>query len=157
MLSDYTRHVAVILALTFAVATNVAAQDHNDDELADQFGLQYWNKLKPEAIQTESGLQYKILIEGKGPKPRKKDSVMVHSRGLLLDGFEFDNSYGSDEPIKLKLRKVIDGWTEGIQLMPVGSVYVFLIPPELAYGKRKVPSIPPNSTLIFSVELFGIK
>jgi len=157
MLSNYRRYIAVFLALTLAVATNASAQNNNDDELADQFGLQYWNKLKPEAIQTESGLQYKILIEGKGPKPRKKDSVLVHYRGLLLNGIEFDSSYNSDEPIKLKVRKVIEGWTEGIQLMPVGSVYVFLIPPELAYGGRKVPSIPPNSTLIFSIELFGIK
>jgi FKBP-type peptidyl-prolyl cis-trans isomerase FkpA len=91
---------------------------------------------------------------GKGRKPTAKEKVSVHYRGLLLDGSAFDSSYSSDEPIKLSLRKVIKGWTEGIQLMPAGSVFLFLIPPELAYGEKGAGLIPPNATLIFEVELF---
>ncbi len=123
----------------------------------EQAGLQYWNKLKQEAIQTGSGLQYKALIMGTGRKPSAKNKVSVHYRGLLLNGATFDSSYDSDEPIELSLKTVIKGWTEGIQLMPIGSVFVFLIPPELAYGDRGSGAIPPGATLIFEVELFGAK
>lgn len=123
----------------------------------DQAGLRYWEGIDREAITTSSGLQYKILVPGKGRKPGAKSKVTVHYRGLLLNGVEFDSSYSNDEPIKISLRSVIDGWTEGIQLMPVGSVFVFLIPPELAYGERGGESIPPNATLIFEVELFGFR
>ena len=119
-----------------------------------QPGLDYWNKLKQEAIQTESGLQYKVQIMGDGPKATTKNKVRVHYRGILLNGVEFDSSWNNDEPVKFSLKKVIKGWTEGIQLMPAGSVFVFLIPPELAYGTRGSPPIPPNATLIFQVELF---
>jgi FKBP-type peptidyl-prolyl cis-trans isomerase FkpA len=81
----------------------------------------------------------------------------VHYRGLLLNGVQFDSSYSDDEPISFGLKRVIKGWTEGVQLMPVGSVFVFLIPPELAYGTQGSRSIPPDATLIFEIELFGIK
>ena len=121
----------------------------------DLAGLHYWNKIKGEAIETESGLQYKVLIMGAGKKPTSKSKVSVHYRGLFLDGVQFDSSFSGDEPVKLSLKRVIKGWTEGIQLMPVGSVFVFLIPPELAYGSKGGGVIPPNSTLIFEVELFG--
>ncbi len=123
----------------------------------DQAGLRYWNKINKDAIATSSGLQFKALITGKGRKPVPGDKVTVHYRGLFLDGAEFDSSYSSDEPITFSLKRVIKGWTEGLQLMPVGSVFVFLIPPELAYGTRGGGSVPPNATLIFEVELFGIK
>jgi len=123
----------------------------------DQAGLRYWNGISKDAITTSSGLQYKMLVTGKGRKPEAKNKVLVHYRGLLLNGAEFDSSYSDDEPVTLSLRRVIKGWTEGIQLMPVGSVFVFLIPPELAYGEKGGGSIPPNATLIFEVELFGIK
>jgi len=122
-----------------------------------QAGLDYWNKIDKPAIETESGLQYKILINGKGRKPTAKNKVSVHYRGLLLNGTEFDSSYSSDEPISFKLSRVIKGWTEGLQLMPAGSVFVFLIPPELAYGDRGTGPIPPDATLIFEVELFWVK
>lgn len=125
-----------------------------DETLA---GLQYWNGIDGDAITTNSGLQYKILVPGKGRKPTAKNRVTVHYRGLLLDGTEFDSSYSSDEPVTFSLKRVIKGWTEGIQLMPAGSVFVFLIPPELAYGEKGAGSIPPNATLIFEVELFGTK
>lgn len=158
MRSIFSRYMVVIFFIMLTVTFAVSAQTGADEEESTvQYGLQYWNKLKQEEIETESGLKYKILIPGKGKKPKAKNSVMVHYRGLLLNGAEFDSSYASDEPIKLKLRTVIDGWTEGVQLMPVGSVFVFLIPPELGYGQRDLGHIPPNSTLIFEIELFGIK
>ena len=124
---------------------------------AEQPGLDYWNKIRKEAITTESGLQYKKLIEGTGSKPKAKGRVKVHYRGLLLNGVEFDSSWSNDEPVSFSLKNVIKGWQEGIPLMPVGSVYVFLIPPELAYGQRGSGVIPPNATLIFEIELFERK
>ena len=139
------------ILLTALVFTMSASADE------DQAGLRYWNGINKDAITTESGLQYKILVPGKGRKPAAKNRVSVHYRGLLLDGSEFDSSYSGDEPVTLSLKRVIKGWTEGIQLMPTGSVFVFLIPPELAYGEKGGGPIPPNATLIFEVELFGIK
>ena len=94
---------------------------------------------------------------GEVRKPLAKNRVSVHYRGLLLNGLEFDSSYSSDEPVTFSLKRVIKGWSEGIQQMPVGSVFVFLIPPELAYGKKGSKPIPPDATLIFIVELFEIK
>lgn len=123
----------------------------------EQAGLRYWNEIKKEAITTSSGLQYKVLIMGTGRKPKANRKVTVHYRGLLLNGVQFDSSYSDDEPVSLSLKTVIKGWTEGIQLMPAGSVFVFLIPPELAYGERGSRGIPSDATLIFEVELFGTK
>jgi FKBP-type peptidyl-prolyl cis-trans isomerase FkpA len=125
-----------------------------DEELA---GLNYWNELKAEAVVTESGLQYKALIMGKGRKPGPKSKVKVHYRGLFLNGVTFDTSFDKDEPVELMVRKVIDGWKEGIRLMSSGSVFVFLIPPDLAYGEKGSTTIPSNSTLIFEIELFSFK
>jgi len=122
-----------------------------------QAGLDYWNGIDHDAITTDSGLQYKIQALGKGRKPGAKSTVIVHYRGMLLDGREFDSSYSSDEPVKFSLKRVIKGWSEGIQLMPVDSIFVFLIPSELAYGEKGSGPIPPNAPLIFIVELFGIK
>ena len=121
----------------------------------EQAGLVYWNKIKADAVTTESGLQYKALITGKGRKPKKNSKVKVHYRGLFLNGVVFDSSFNEDEPVTLSLKSVIKGWKEGIQLMPAGSVFVFLIPPELAYGERGSGVIPPNATLLFEVELFA--
>lgn len=120
----------------------------------EQVGLDYWNKIKSEAVTTESGLQYKALITGKGRKPKRSSKVKVHYRGLLLNGVVFDSSFDNDEPVELSLKSVIKGWREGIQLMPTGSVFVFLIPPDLAYGEKGSGFIPPNATLLFEVELF---
>ena len=143
------RSVAVLLACAalwmFALAA--AAEE-------PQAGLDYWNGIDKETVTTESGLQYKVLIMGKGRKPELRSDVDVHYRGLLLNGVVFDTSYNSDEPVEFNLRRVIDGWSEGIQLMPEGSVFVFKIPPELAYGKRGSGVIPPNATLIFVIELY---
>lgn len=123
----------------------------------EQAGLKYWQEIDKEVIETESGLKYKVLFNGTGRKPTAKSRVNVHYRGLLLNGSVFDSSYSSDEPVTFGLKRVIKGWTEGIQLMPEGSVFVFLIPPELAYGERGSGVIPPDATLIFEVELFGFK
>ena len=110
-----------------------------------------------EVKTTSSGLQYEVIVEGKGAKPKASDTVVVHYRGTLLDGKEFDSSYKRMEPISFPLSGVIAGWTEGLQLMTVGSKYRFTIPPQLAYGKRGVGGvIPPNATLIFEVELIDI-
>ena len=124
------------------------------DTGANDAGLRYWNEIKREAIETASGLQYKALITGKGRKPKPKSKVKVHYRGLLLNGATFDSSFSEDEPVSLSLKSVIKAWKEGIPLMPTGSVFVFLIPPELAYGTKGSDVIPPNATLIFEVELF---
>jgi FKBP-type peptidyl-prolyl cis-trans isomerase len=123
----------------------------------NQAGLRYWNEIKREAVTTSSGLQYKILINGNGRKPTSKSRVSVHYRGMLLNGVVFDSSYSNDEPVTLSLKRVIKGWQEGLQLMPVDSVFVFLIPPELAYGPKGSDPIPPNATLIFEIELFTVK
>ena len=135
------------LCLLF-LASPVTARGDN------QIGLDYWNEIDEEAITTSSGLQYKVRFMGKGRKPGTRSTVSVHYRGLLLNGVVFDSSYEEDEPVELSLQGVIDGWKEGIPLMPVGSVFVFLIPPELGYGDREANGIPPNSTLIFEVELY---
>ncbi len=116
------------------------------------------NKAKPGVTTTASGLQYEVLREGKGAKPKASDAVKVHYAGTLLDGTEFDSSYKRGEPISFPLSNVIPGWTEGVQLMKVGSKFRFTIPSNLAYGaKGSPPKIPPNSALIFDVELLGIE
>jgi FKBP-type peptidyl-prolyl cis-trans isomerase FkpA len=105
---------------------------------------------------TESGLQYEVITEGEGAKPVASDTVKVHYRGTLLDGTEFDSSYSRNEPIEFPLARVIAGWTEGLQLMSVGSKFKFLIPSDLAYGPRAQGPIPANSPLMFDVELLEI-
>ncbi len=107
--------------------------------------------------QPTSGLQYKVETMGTGAKPVATDTVKVHYRGTLLDGTEFDSSYARNEPISFGLNRVIAGWTEGVQLMPVGSKFTFYIAPDLAYGEGGGGPIPPNSTLIFEVELLDIE
>lgn len=108
-------------------------------------------------VTTASGLQYKVIEMGSGERPAATDTVEVHYRGTLLDGTEFDSSYSRDQTMSFQLNRVIAGWTEGLQLMPVGSKFEFYIKPELAYGESGGGSIPPNSTLVFEVELIDIK
>ncbi len=115
------------------------------------------NKLKQGVETTASGLQYRVLKMGDGARPVATDTVKVHYRGTLLDGTEFDSSYARNEPISFTLNRVIAGWTEGVQLMPTGSKFLFYIGPELAYGDGGGGPIPPNSTLVFEVELLEIE
>ena len=116
------------------------------------------NKDKEGVVALPSGLQYKILTEGTGPKPAATDTVVCNYRGTLLDGKEFDSSFKRKEPAKFPVTGVIKGWTEALQLMPVGSKWELFIPPSLAYGEQGVGAdITPNSTLIFEVELLSIE
>ncbi|MBA3867809.1 MAG: FKBP-type peptidyl-prolyl cis-trans isomerase [Anaerolineae bacterium] len=116
------------------------------------------NAKKEGVVTTASGLQYKVLEAGTGPKPKATDTVNVHYKGTFIDGKTFDSSYDRGEPISFGLNQVIRGWTEGVQLMPVGSKYEFYIPYNLGYGERGAGgAIPGYATLIFVVELLGIK
>ena len=116
------------------------------------------NKKNKKVKVTPSGLQYEILKEGKGDKPSETSQVKVHYHGTTIDGKVFDSSVDRGEPIVFGLNQVIKGWTEGVQLMPIGSKFKFYIPQELAYGENSPsPAIKPYSTLIFEVELLGIE
>ncbi len=116
------------------------------------------NKKKKGVVTTESGLQYMVLHEGEGPKPKATDRVKVHYRGTLIDGTEFDSSYTRGKPATFALKGVVAGWTEALQLMRVGSKYRLFIPSELAYGKRgRGPKIGPDAVLIFELELLEIE
>jgi FKBP-type peptidyl-prolyl cis-trans isomerase len=121
----------------------------------DKFMLE--NRVKEGVQVTDSGLQYQVVVMGDGVKPAATDTVTVHYRGTLLNGEEFDSSYSRNEPTTFQLNQVIPGWTEGVQLMPVGSKFKFFIPPNLAYGPNGGGPIGPNATLIFEVELLGIE
>ena len=106
---------------------------------------------------TESGLQYEVISEGEGSMPADTSLVTVHYKGTLIDNTVFDISYDRNEPATFRLDRVIPGWTEGLQLMTVGSKYKFYIPSNLGYGPRGAGSIPPNSVLIFEVELISFE
>jgi len=117
------------------------------------------NKTKQGVVTLPSGLQYKILTEGTGPKPAVTDTVVCNYKGTLLDNTEFDSSYKRGQPATFPVSGVIKGWTEALQLMPVGSKWQLFIPSELAYGARGGPGggIGPNATLVFEVELMSIQ
>jgi FKBP-type peptidyl-prolyl cis-trans isomerase len=116
------------------------------------------NKTKEGVVTLDSGLQYKILKQGDGPKPTLKDQVVCNYKGTFLDGKEFDSSYKRGKPSTFPLIGVIRGWTEALQLMPVGSKWQLFVPSTLAYGEfGHRPDIQPNSTLIFEVELLSIE
>ncbi|MGF1699956.1 FKBP-type peptidyl-prolyl cis-trans isomerase [Photobacterium makurazakiensis] len=125
---------------------NIKAGDDYRAEFEKQEGV----------VKTDSGLLYQVETQGEGDKPAATDTVQVHYKGMLTDGTEFDSSYKRNQPATFPLNQVIPGWTEGVQLMPVGSKFTFVIPPELAYGSQANPSIPANSTLVFEVELLEI-
>ena len=121
------------------------------------------NKAKEGVVTTESGLQYKVITEGKGQVPTSTDRVKVHYKGTLIDGTEFDSSYsrkdkdGNPQPSTFRANQVIKGWTEALTMMPIGSKWELYIPQELAYGSLDKGTIPPFSTLIFEVELLSIE
>lgn len=116
------------------------------------------NKSKEGVVALPSGLQYKVVTAGTGPKPAADQTVVCHYRGTLINGTEFDSSYKRGQPATFPVKGVIKGWTEVLQLMPVGSKWQVFIPSELAYGARGAGAdIGPNATLIFEIELVGIK
>lgn len=115
------------------------------------------NAKKKGVTTLPSGLQYRVLTAGSGASPKDKDGVTVNYRGTLVDGTEFDSSYKRGKPESFKVDGVIAGWTEALQLMKKGAKWELFVPPELAYGERGMGRIPPNSTLIFEVELVSVE
>ncbi len=155
---DYTWFIvgaiAIVAVLVVLFIVNPGNQPVSRVDQEAQFMSD--NRNAEGVVTTESGLQYQVMQAGTVPRPTLSDTVTVHYPGTLIDGTVFDSSEGGD-PITFPLAQVIPGWQEGLQLMPVGSKFRFWIPPELAYGTRGSGSvIPPNSTLIFDVELLGI-
>lgn len=128
-----------------------------DKNLGDAKLFMEENKKKEGVKTLPSGLQYKILAEGSGKIPGATDEVTVNYKGSLVDGSEFDNSYKRGTPANFRVDKVIRGWTEALQLMKEGSKWQLFIPPELGYGERGAGPVPPNSVLIFEVELISVK
>ena len=145
MKTQFSRNFFAVAAMVMLPGLGMA--ENNAENSEQNAGL----------IRTASGLKYKALKEGTGARPKATDTVLVHYRGTLLDGTEFDSSIKRGEPIEFPLNGVIKGWTEGVQLMREGSKYQFVIPPELAYGARGTGPIGPNATLIFEVELLKVK
>ena len=132
-------------------------QDKSEKNLKEGLEFLEKNKEKEGVVALPSGLQYEVLKEGDGPKPTEFNKVTCHYHGTLINGTVFDSSVKRNTPATFPLNMVIKGWTEGVQLMSVGSKYRFFIPPQLAYGERNVSAeIGPNSTLIFDVELLAI-
>jgi FKBP-type peptidyl-prolyl cis-trans isomerase FkpA/FKBP-type peptidyl-prolyl cis-trans isomerase FklB len=115
------------------------------------------NKAKPNVKTTESGLQYEVVKEGTGATPKDTDTVKVHYTGTLINGEKFDSSRDRGEPVEFPVNGVIPGWTEALKLMKVGAQYKLAIPAKLAYGPQGRPGIPPNSVLLFDVELLDVK
>jgi FKBP-type peptidyl-prolyl cis-trans isomerase FkpA len=136
------------------VAEQKAAAEKNKGEGA---AFLVKNKSKSGVKTTASGLQYEVEKEGTGPKPKATDTVKVNYLGTKIDGTKFDSSYDRGQPATFPLNGVIKGWSEGLQLMPVGSKYKFYVPADLAYGENAPGPIGPNATLIFEVELLGIE
>ena len=150
---------ATLAAFQADMSGKLQAKRKQEGEAAQKEGEAFLagNKGKPGVVTLPSGLQYKILTTGAGPKPVATDTVVCHYRGTLINGKEFDSSYKRGEPLTIGVSGVIKGWTEALQLMPVGSKWQLFIPSNLAYGERGAGSdIPPNSTLIFEVELISI-
>ncbi len=133
-------------------------KEQSAKNLADGKAFLEENGAKEGIVTLPSGLQYKVLAEGSGKTPKATDAVTVHYRGTLLDGTEFDSSYGRGEPQMFRVNGVIPGWSEALQLMNVGSKWQLFIPSALGYGERGIPQrIPSNSVLVFEVELISIQ
>jgi FKBP-type peptidyl-prolyl cis-trans isomerase len=153
---DKNQRRNAMMALQKHIKEKAQEEGKNNLAAADEF----LDKNKNENLdvkETPTGLQYRVLKEGEGNSPGKTDRVKVHYAGRLIDGTEFDSSIKREEPSSFGLNQVIKGWTEGLQLMKVGSKFEFFIHPKIAYGTRPKPNIPSNSLLIFEVELLEIE
>ena len=151
---------AALMQLTADVRKKQEAKMKLAGNASKKEGMEFLaaNKAKDGIVTLPSGLEYKILTEGTGPKPVATDSVVCNYRGTLINGTEFDSSYKRGQPATFPVNGVIKGWTEALQLMPVGSKWQLFVPSELAYGERgPSPEIGPNATLIFEVELLSIQ
>jgi FKBP-type peptidyl-prolyl cis-trans isomerase len=159
-LLDVTELNAAVAALRldYRMKTEEARKQLADKNKKEGEAFLAANKTSDGVVALESGLQYKILKEGSGAKPSSEDSVVCHYRGTLIGGQEFDSSLKRDKPASFPLKRVIKGWSEALQLMPVGSKWALYVPPNLAYGERGSRGrIGPNATLIFEVELLSIR
>jgi FKBP-type peptidyl-prolyl cis-trans isomerase FkpA len=145
------------LSMALSEVNAQQSQEQAMKNMEDGIAFMEENGRREGVITTESGLQYEIITEGDGPKPVETSTVSVFYEGTLLDGTIFDSSYDTGDTVTFPLNQVIPGWTEGLQLMPVGSTFKFYVPSNLAYGDRDNGPIPANSTLIFKVELLGFE
>lgn len=150
---------AIFQDLVASISEQEAQKAQEEAMLSMEEGITFLeeNGKKEGVITTESGLQYEIITKGDGPMPSETSTVSVFYEGTLIDGTVFDSSYETGDTVTFPLSGVIRGWTEGLQLMPVGSTYMFYLPSNLGYGAQGGGPIPPNSTLIFKVELLGIE
>ena len=153
---DKNQRRNAMMALQKHIKEKAQEEGKNNLAAADEFLDKNKNE-NPDVKETPTGLQYRVLKEGEGNSPGKTDRVKVHYAGRLIDGTEFDSSIKREEPSSFGLNQVIKGWTEGLQLMKVGSKFEFFIHPKIAYGTRPKPNIPSNSLLIFEVELLEIE
>lgn len=143
-----------IQGLQMAAQAKQQAEAQKNKQASDEFMAK--NKEKQGVKTTASGLQYEIVKEAKGKKPTLKDKVTVHYTGTLTSGQKFDSSHDRGQPAQFPVNGIIKGWQEALQLMPEGSVYRLYVPPELGYGPQAQPGIPPNSVLVFEVELLKV-
>lgn len=155
---DQMNAQAIFRDLSMALSDVEAQKAEQESMKALEDGIDFLDKngKKEGVITTESGLQYEVITLGDGPMPTENSTVSVFYEGTLIDGTVFDSSYDTGDTITFPLNGVIPGWTEGLQLMPVGSTFMFYLPSNLAYGSREAGPIPANSTLIFKVELLDI-
>ncbi|HWX95119.1 MAG TPA: FKBP-type peptidyl-prolyl cis-trans isomerase [Terriglobales bacterium] len=158
MTDDEVRNTLMELSKGLQAKQQAVAKEAGDKNKKDGEAFLAENKSKEGVVVLPSGLQYKILKAGDGPKPTAADSVVCNYKGTLIGGKEFDSSYKRGQPATFPVGGVIKGWTEALQLMPVGSKWQLFIPPDLAYGDRQAgPDITPGSTLVFEVELVSIQ
>ncbi len=155
------KNIIILIVILINTAVFFSFDKSGAVKMNNKEGIEKMNNNSKDKVQqeiiTSSGLKYEIIKLGDGEKPEATDKVEVHYHGTLEDGTVFDSSVERGQTITFGLNQVIKGWTEGLQLMPIGSRFKFTIPPELGYGNRAIGNIPPNSTLIFEVELFDIK
>jgi FKBP-type peptidyl-prolyl cis-trans isomerase FklB len=158
MTAEEIRETITSLQQRLMAARQKELKEKAEKNLAESKVFLEENKKKEGVKTLPSGLEYKVLTDGSGKMPKAEDTVTVHYKGTSIDGTEFDSSYKRGQPATFKVKGVIKGWTEALQLMKEGSKWQLFIPPELGYGERGMGTqIPPNSALIFEVELISVK